>query len=352
MKKKIFKFIKKQWLLVWTLIVSTALLAVVAFAEYPGTNNYMKRVVVYDESSEMMFSSNLLSLIDNNRIQYQPYYVRQLTGSDTASTYDVDVYVWNYDIDGSGDYYKKNIDYGLEIKVVDNHGDTITALGSNKLIQIVKNDTDVIKYFDSSSSSFEYTSSENETISTDARSQNKYTIKFSKNWDLTNDTNIRVQIKATPTSEFSDLKPLAAAIGLKEERTEQSSGWEYYINEKTLSSTAAPDKYDAYNLVLTGSGSETITIEWDTTKIAVNKDFYETNGAFPFVSGEVTYTSGGSGGWDRIVISANSYDSAKDYRNRYDIQLYKVDGELGSTWDFIGKTRAVGTYITVTKASD
>ena len=350
MKKKIFKFIKKQWLLVWTLIVAVALLSVVVSAEYPGTNNYMKRVVVYDETSEMMFSSNLLTLIDNDKIQYQPYYVRQLTDYDVENSYDVDVFFWNYDINGSGDYYKKDISYQLEVKIVDKNGNTVTGLGSNKTIRFLKDNT-VLHVFQNGDSSYEYSPSQLETLATGARSYNKYTIQFSKNWDLTNDSDIRVQIKATPTSEFTDLKPLAAAIGLKEESSSDVAGWKYYINEQRLSTTADPSAYDAYNLVLTGTGSSSIVIEWDPTKVAVNKDFYEHGGAFPYTADEVTYTQGGgTNGWDRLVINADSYSDLRGLRNRYDLQLYKVNGELSSVWDFVGASQTGNVCITISGA--
>lgn len=359
MKKKIFKFIKKQWLLVWTLIVAVVLLSVVVSAEYPGTNNYMKRVVVYDETSDVMFSSNLLTTYDDDKIPYQPYYTKVLPAQSVAQSYDVDVYLWNYDIDGTSDYYKQNISYTLEISVVDEQGNVVTGLDANKWIQVIKNDSaSALCTFNSTgSSAADYTFTKTgEVIETGGRKENKYTISFSKSWDLSADTNKRVQIKATPTpaSSYPDIKPLAAAIGLREEKSGESSGWEYYINEKTLSNTAVPSDFDAYNLVLTGSGSKKITIEWDKSKVALNKDFYEANGAFPFIPGEVVYTQdgGSAAGWDKLVIYADSDDPAKIYRNRYDVQVYKVNGELGTTWDFIGDTMAAGTYITVTISAD
>ena len=352
MKKRIIDFFKKQWLHVWIISTLFALCSIVVYAEYPGTYNFVKRVVIYDSTNDVMFSSNILSLIENDRISYQPCYVKQLEETDTAQTYDVDVFVWNYDIDGTGDYYKKAINYDLYIAIVDNQGNTISSMDTGKFIQIVKNDSStVLAAFNSSSSSFTYSSPSNtpETLETNARSQIKYTIKFSRSWNLKNDANKRVLIKATPTSDFPDLKPIAAAIGLKEEKGSSSAGWKYYINEKRLGSSVSLTAYDAYNLVLTGTGSETIEIEWDPTKIALNKDFFESNGAFPFVSGEVVYTaSGGStDGWDKLVINANSYDPEKDYRNRYDIQLYKVNGEIGQSWNFIGDTDTVSDGICI-----
>ena len=355
MKKGIIEFFKKQWLLVWIVSVALALCSIIAYAEYPGTNNFVKRVVLFDEANDVMFSSNLLTLIENDKISYQPYYVKQLTDNDVATTYDVDVYVWNYDIDGSGDYYKKQIKYDLDISVVDSQGNTVSSMETGKYIQVVKNDSSTaLVTFNSSSASFTYSSDQVETLTTNARSQNKYTIKFSKSWNLKTDANKRVLIKATPTSEFPDLKPIAAAIGLKEERGSASTGWKYYINEQRLSSTNLPSAYDAYNLVLTGTGSETIEIEWNPTKVALNKDFFENNGAFPFVSGEVVYTQGGgtTTGWDKLVINADSYSSAKEYRNRYDIQLYKVNGEISSSWNFISDTVSNGVCIKINIPTD
>ncbi|WP_024857142.1 hypothetical protein [Ruminococcus albus] len=355
MKNRIIKFMKRQWLLVWIVSVTLALCTIVAFAEYPGTNNFVKRVVLFDDSSDSMFSSNLLTYIENNRISFQPYYVKELTVNDLAQTYDVDVFVWNYDIDGSGDYYKRQIEYDLEISVVDNQGNVISSMDAGKYIQIAKNDSSTaLVTFNSGSASYTYSSPQVETLATNARSQNKYTIKFSKNWDLKNDANKRVMIKATPTSSFPDLKPLAAAIGLKEEQGSSSTGWKYYINEQRLNTSALPSAYDAYNLVLTGTGSETIEIEWDPTKIALNKDFYESNGAFPFVSGEVVYTQGGgtTTGWNKLVINADSYSSTKEYRNRYDIQLYKINGEVSSSWNFISDTVSGNVCIKINIPAD
>lgn len=355
MKKRIIEFFKKQWLLVWIVSVLLALGSIIAYAEYPGTNNFVKRVVLFDDTNDLMFSSNLLTLIENDRISYQPYYVKQLTDSDVATTYDVDVFVWNYDIDGSGDYYKKAINYNLYIAVVDNQGNTISSMDSGKYIQIVKNDSSTaVATFNSSSSSYTYSSEQVETLSTGARSQIKYTIKFSKSWNLKNDANKRVLIRATPTSDFPDLKPIAASIGLKEEQGSTSTGWKYYINEQRLDSSKLPSAYDAYNLVLTGTGGETIEIEWDPTKVALNKDFFESNGAFPFVSGEVVYTQGGGAttGWDKLVVNADSYSSTKEYRNRYDIQLYKINGEISSSWNFINSTVSSGVCIKINIPTD
>lgn len=351
MKEKIISFLKKQWLLVWLFTVSVALFGVIVYAEYPGVNNYIKRVVTSDDSADMMFSSNLLNLTENNKVSYQPIYVKQLTENDVAEYYDVDVYVWNYDINGSGDYYKKQITYDLEISIVDAQGNN-TTLESGKVVRIMKNDANTyLATFSGSSTT--YVSSTPEILNTNGRNQNKYTIRFSKNWSLSKDVNKRVMIKAIPTSEFTDLKTLVAAIGLREESSSESTGWKYYINEKRISSTATLDDYDAYNLVLSGTGSEQIIIEWNTNKVKLNKDFYESNGAFSFASGEVTYhQGGGENGWDQLIIEADSYSAAKEYRNRYDIQIYKESVNLGNDWNFIGSSQGNGIFITVNVPTD
>ncbi len=346
---------KKQWLLIWISAVAMALLTVAVFAEYPGTKNFMKRVVIFDDSSDTMFTSNILTLLDNERISYKPIMVKKIGAQSTATSYDIDVFLWNYDINGSGDYYKKDIDYDLDIAICDAQGQTITSLGSGKWIQIVKNDSSQwMANFTSSSASYTYstsTNSQRETLGTGDRSFNKYTIKFSGNWDLQNDSGVRVKMIATPTptSEYVDLKPLAAIIGLKEEKSSAALGWKYYINEQRLTGSPVPEDFEAYNLVLTGTGSKNIEIEWDPTRIEINKNIYEIGGAFPYISGEVSYTQGGGSqaGWDKLVISADSYDQLKSYRNRYDIQLYKVNGEISDNWDFIASSASEGVYMTI-----
>ncbi len=353
MKKHIVQFIKNQWLFLWILLISFGMVALVVSAEYPGKNNFMKRVVMSDESSDMMFSSNLLTLVENDRISYRPYFVRQLENS--SETYNVDVFVWNYDIDGTGDFYSKQINYDLEIKVVDEYGNTLSNLGNDKSIQVFKNGsiTPLVTFSDLEAV-YTYNSSEQETLASGGRTQNTYSVRFSGNWDLRNDTGKRVMIKATPAAAFTDLKTLAAAIGLKEERASASTGWKYYINEQRLDNSATPVDCDAYNLVLTGTGSQTITIEWNPAVAALNQYFYESGGsAFPFVSGEVVYTAGGgTNGWNKLVINADSYSAAKNYRNRYDIQIYKVNGELGNSWGFISSEQSTGVCITIDIPTD
>lgn len=360
MKKRIFTILKKQWLLVWIIIVSAALLTITVFAEYPGTNNFIKRVVVFDESSDTMFTSNLLTTFENDKIAYQPYLVEPLGNDSVEQSYNVEVFVWNYDINGKGNYYNKQIDYNLEIAVCDMQGNVVTSLPADKSIQVVKtagNTTSSLVTFTSSSSSYVYNNSPQvETLAANARSQIKYTVRFSKNWDLKNDIGYRVRIKATPTptENYTDIKPLAAIIGLKEIKSSESTGWKYYINEQRLDSDKVPSDYDAYNLVLNGSGSQSIEIEWDPNIIAFNKNFYEPDGAFSFASGEVDFQMGGGlqQGWNKLVIAADSYSAAKNYRNRYDLQFYKVNGEIGDSWNFISGSYSSGISITINIPTD
>ena len=284
MKKHIVQFIKKQWLFLWILLISFGMVALVVLAEYPGKNNFMKRVVMSDESSDMMFSSNLLTLVENDRISYRPYFVRQLENS--SETYNVDVFVWNYDIDGTGDFYSKQINYDLEIKVVDEYGNTLSNLGNDKSIQVFKNGsiTPLVTFSDLEAV-YTYNSSEQETLASGGRTQNTYSVRFSGNWDLRNDTGKRVMIKATPAAAFTDLKTLAAAIGLKEERASASTGWKYYINEQRLDNSATPVDCDAYNLVLTGTGNadyfmggKHIAGVWKRDTVEDRTVFYDENG--------------------------------------------------------------------------
>ena len=360
MKKKIISVLKKQWLLLWIIAVSAALLTVTVFAEYPGTNNFIKRVVVFDESSDVMFTSNLLTTFENDRIAYQPYLVEQLGNDSVEQSYNVEVFVWNYDINGKGNFYSKQIDYNLEIAVCDMQGNVVSSLPAEKSIQVVKTvgkTTSSLVTFTSSSSSYVYNNTPQvETLATNDRSQIKYTVRFSRNWDLKNDTGYRVRIKATPTpaEDYTDIKPLAAIIGLKEIRASGSAGWKYYIKEQRLDADKTPPDYDAYNLVLNGSGSQSIEIEWDPAKIAFNKNLFESNGAFSFASGEVDFQEGqgSQSGWNKLVISADSYSAAQNYRNRYDLQFYKVNGEIGNSWNFISGTYSSGISITINIPTD
>lgn len=349
MKQNIFSFLKKQWLVMWIIVVSLLLFAVIASAEALVTLSPMKRVLVTKDGQGVMFSSNILDTLDTESgISYQPVY------KSGNGPYVVDLLLWNYDIKDESTRYPEDINYKIEAKLTDSTGAELdaTTIGTRTITITPTSPSGTALTLSSSNRSDELLSqclSRSESGST----ENAYTLTFtsSTGWDLDNDVDICVQIRAIPTTKtgggaYGDLTELAKIIGLRKSRTTGSNGWDASITEKSNS----PTSFDAYNLILSGSGSATITVSWDTSKIDVNKNFYDSvSNVFGLDVGtgkEIEDNGVDGNGWHTIVVNANSgvnrntgadAETNKIYHNRYTLHLYKLgildDDAQPASWD-------------------
>lgn len=337
MKNKILRFIKQQWILVWILSSVLVISGLTAYASYEtaSSNSKMKRVVSAIKESGMMFSSNYL--VENGMTTYAPKYVSD-SGGERA--YDIDVYLWNYSTKTSKSY-PIDIDYDLTAILTDLSGTALSAeeaaakLGDKSILILDENGSTVIT-IDKTNRTDSYGS---QTLAT-SETADKYVIRYPADWDL-DDTDVCIQLKAEPnnggdTSKYKDLKAISAVLGIRESVVFGTQGWDVYVVEKNAEKDIADCA--AYNVVASGSGESTVKILWNPAYLGFNEYFYSgTKSVYSFETGEVTYTSSIPAndaddpehvGWSRIVIAAN----ANEYRNRYDIQLYKVGGFDPQTW--------------------
>jgi len=335
----------------WIIVVSLLLFAVIASAEALVTLSPMKRVLVTKDGQGVMFSSNILDTLDTESgISYQPVY------KSGNGPYVVDLLLWNYDIKDESTRYPEDINYKIEAKLTDSTGAELdaTTIGTRTITITPTSPSGTALTLSSSNRSDELLSqclSRSESGST----ENAYTLTFtsSTGWDLDNDVDICVQIRAIPTTKtgggtYGDLTELAKIIGLRKSRTTGSNGWDASISEKPDSNS--PTRFDAYNLILSGSGSATITVSWDTSKIDVNKNFYDSvSNVFGLDVGtgkEIEDNGVDGNGWHTIVVNANSgvnrntgadAETNKIYHNRYTLHLYKLgnldDGTQPASWD-------------------
>lgn len=342
MKKKIWTIIKKQWLLMLSAIMAVAMTSIIAFAEYKSATSNMHRVVVSKKAPGMMFSSNYLT-VDGDGI-FHPIYVQPKSDERYSSNY---LYIWNYNTSDIGRRYQENINYKLEFVLTDQGGNPIdaSAVGTCNIRivdplnrQIELNDTNLSNSFKDAT----------QQILAKESTQNKYTISFSSNWDFEANENICVSIKATPTQRdsggsYMDLVPISGVIGLRTSSSTQVNGWKASISEQPEDgqTTPAPSAYDAYNLVLTGSGSATITVKWDPTKIELNRFFTSpADRVYTFASGEIDGPTQDASGWMVMTIHADTGNNAQENRNRYTIQMYKTGAEEPSDWRFFANNKA------------
>lgn len=352
MKKSFYNFIKKQWMLFWSILAAMTMVFMYVSAEYMGENSVMKRVVVADLEQRSMFSSNILK--ENGTNNYQAQYISALSEIEIAQgkTYDISLLLWNYNRANPSKWYPQDISYTLNAKLVNQDGTSITAeeMDENKTITILKDNDEKCTL---SSSNLQAQFLDKLTYKTSGTSDNVYTIRFSNNWNLQDDTNICVQIIATPdkngdADKYKDISEISAIIGLRELQRMGASGWQVYLNEQRIGGT--PNEYDAFNLVVTGSGKADIIITIDTNKLSFNKYFYdESLRTKNFKSDEVVYTKPDEKGIAKLTIKADASENrgTKDnpeYRNRYDIQLYKnYDGNTADpeNWNFFAENNGI-----------
>ena len=349
MKKTIKKKKKKHWIALWLVCAVIAVSSIVVYASYIGANNKMKRVVVATTNSGKMFSSDWIYEGGvANKIRRTKYFSVLSEEQKTAGeTYNVDVHVYNYNSNNPKKHYSTNIVYKMVATLVDTSGTPINAgtIGGRSI---------VIPYTDSNGNSQTITlNASNLSGETDWQtlvassdetetSQKTYQLKFSNNWDLDNDTDICVQLEArlnTSGNTYLDIVDLGGIIGIGKNNAGASTGWTGSVKENTTGADVSD--YDAFNFILIGSGKATITFEWDTTNVAVNKYFYDaTLRKINFGTGEVTYTAPGydedNPNWAKLVINADSGDSeVNNKRNRYEFQIYKVGGYKPEDFQFI-----------------
>ena len=336
MNRKPRVFIKKHWIAIWCALSVCILCVTSASAVYVGSFNSMKRVVVATSNKGKLFSSDWLyeNGISNKKLRTKYFSDESQTG------YDVDVHVFNYSRDDIYKHYGKDITYTLTAKFVTSNGTPITDLDiiGDRSVNLYCGET-IIATLDRDHL---YETTVIQTLQslpgdTDL-SSNSHKLHFN-NWNIQTDSDICVSLQTnlSPRADFSDLVDLSGFISIGKTSVAQSTGWNGELKE-----TGTVGNYDAFNFVLSGSGSATITFEWDTSKIAVNKYFYDsTDRVIQFDNNEVVYSDPGSGStWATLVINANTDTLRTDesYRNRYAFQLYKVGGNNPSTISFISIT--------------
>lgn len=157
------------------------------------------------------------------------------------------------------------------------------------------------------------------TLTGGAEAEDVYSVVFSANFPA-NKPNLYLEMIATPSTQgYSVLrgifKPELRAAGA-------SDHWTGEFRDDTAGLT--PADYDGYNYLVSGMGSGTVTLTWDTTKIEISdvslKMMLEVTGV-QHTSATPTDTT------ETLTFPVDS-----DVESRYDIQFYKVNIPAGTTW--------------------
>ena len=124
-----------------------------------------------------------------------------------------------------------------------------------------------------------------------------------------------IRVTATPTDESvqlnSGITTLSSIISISQGRSVET-GWHGSLQEESNKD------YDAYNLIIEGSGSGTIDICWDDTKFAMNPAFVT---LYDSILSEIK--DGDQTGWKKRTLTVNSMVD-----NRYVVQFFKRDANV------------------------
>lgn len=372
MKDRIIDLLKNQWFRVWAIFITLSLIPLTVTAEYKDQSNVMKRVVAASESQKMRFSSNKLVQSSNSNPAYVVEYkdtsdLVMPSDENQPSYYVVHVFLWNYSLQNPTRYMDSDIEYDVSFYFADRQGARINdsnVIGASRSVNVidksVNNNTNNFTLNSTHLNDTTVTFTNRHTLTKNVSSSNEFELRFI-GWDLVADTDICVAMTATPTvGSSAELKTLSGAIGLAQQSEAGTSGWRAYLNEHPeLTSVSNVSSYDGFNLVLTGSGIANITISWDSSKLDLNKNVYNTlnhaafeqdGQSYPAVTGNVFGYKGytpsdtlnasdenieltvgaGNGSWKTIVIHADN----KKFRSRYNIQLYKQPNTAYRDWSF------------------
>lgn len=364
MKKDLLTSIKNQWLRIWIAFMTLSLFSFSVSAEYQPQSNIMKRVVVSTSEPIYKFSSDVLS--GGSVKTYVPQYKDVLGENANPNYYEIPVHIRNYSTKASASWYDEEIVYNVSFKFTDIKGNQIEALppGDTRTVGIYKKTDSGETHIATLSVGTLQALNLSQTLERDSahNSQDTYYLRFSPNWDLTEDENICVQMKAEPIrtgGKYNDLRNLGAVIGLKQSNGDTDSGWHAFLDEENAVDEDDSDYtvFDGYNLIVTGSGKATITITWDTRYFELNKHFYdnsserinsftfnaatnpETGAALSETFNEITKTDATLGEEPNtytkstITINADSGSVLTNHRTRYSIQVYNTGV---STYDNFG----------------
>ena len=334
--ESIKKRLKKHWALIWLVSTLFAVSVFVVFASYTGVNS-VKRVVSTRPADSVMFSSNSLkSSATSQRL------------SSTAYT----ITVCNFAQENALEVNPDNITYTLNASLAIKNGNDFVKLseytgadkadyisklklGTNEQrtysIQFIKDDENATGLGDAinlvTESDYSTTFTTNCALKGTVSSTDSFKIILDDAEQEKTEPEFYIYVEAVPSSPASLHATLSNYFGTAESTAEAAS----WTGELVESDDCSSVSYDFYNYVLTGSGVGTVDIMWDSTKFEINEFFFSELSGNEFVlydsNGEAAETgsiikNATRANWKMVTLMVDSTDI-----NRYQIQLYKVDGE-------------------------
>ncbi|MBO7085857.1 MAG: hypothetical protein J6W25_01960 [Bacilli bacterium] len=303
---------KKLYRIVLSFVLAFVLLTLIGigvYAAYTHSLHAQRTIAPYEVG--IRFSSNYL-LKGNSKDNIKIVYTTDASanGVNPAAV----LTVCNYAQGKQTEPNPNNVTYTLSARFVKYvNGDYVAASTSdvpdNSYVITLKNGEET-KAFNNTTVSNSFT----KTIPGKKAAADVYELIFTKNFASVK-PNLYLEVTVTPTD---DSLPTLTGIFKADVRVEgENNSWSGSFSDEQTS--IQPYEYDGYNYLVTGFGSGTVTITWDSTKLEMN---YVSLSQLLAITG-AQYDSSNSS----ITFPVNSSTT-----NRYEIQFYKIDIDSSVTW--------------------
>lgn len=326
-KEKIMNFFKRYWTIMWLVAALASFFSVYSYAKYGESHNIVKRVIRTGKNYTNLFSSNYLT-------GSAPAHPKtQIEGYSENTVFDVEI--WNYDRKHPTNYCHEDITYTLTAKLVYPSGESYVDHTSSTIDDVLA-DGDYIRLYSVSSvngvtnrtliGKLGYSTTDAEvTLSKTINNQmlltengstaNSYQVEFPSQFI---DKNVYLFLEARPVASDLALETLGGYFYVKTQTVNLSVGWSGVIGESTASTAedTLPKKYEAYNFIMSGSGTETMRLCWDADMFTPNAKEMNDLGV-----SDLTVLTTDTDGLTYADITLDASASG----GRYDVQFYIKD---------------------------
>ena len=297
-------------------IISIILTISISFAAYTNSISAQRTVAAYDKI-DSQFSSNYLTEAPSIRTLYVPN--EDINPSCIIS-------VSNYPSGKQNRPNAQQVTYNISVSFVKPNGEQVdsTYMDSHGYYEIEEESHPYTATFSNGTTTIELSPSKlfdsttfSGTLTAGTASSDLYTLVLGDGF-TTNHPDLYVRVVATPTSPTG--LPILQTIFRGDIKTgEMANSW---LGDFSDNKDINPYAYDGYNYAISGTGSGTISLTWDTTHVQMS-----------LVSlNNLMSIEGASRDGNTITFPVNSNDM-----NRYDLQFYKVNIPAETTWENMGE---------------
>lgn len=283
---------RKNWrkhygIMLWLVMAAVLVVSFGSMAAYTNFNS-VKKVVSTGKPKDTLFSSNYLYLTGES----DSYSSRRITPATTGENSSFTIQIYNYVYGNPSAWNTETIVYKFQV-VVKPRVDGNSLPDDAEKVSLKIGDNTVIGETNGAFRSYSIIGTLNNT----AANQNSYTITVPNSIK----DQIKLEITATPTDMTkTGNKKLAAVISMATlEATKHWTG--KFLDDQS----STPDQYDGYNYEISGNGTGTVTLQWDSSKLQISKWFAD----------EKTITK--ENGWKSLNIEVGD-------QTAYQFQFYRV----------------------------